>query len=69
MIPHTAHTIKHMPTLPEYAKAAVGDINIPDPIITPTIILTEAKRPIFRCNPTSVLSSFIAAVLRMIFFY
>lgn len=50
--PHTAHTVKQRPMLPEYFKAAVGDINIPDPIITPIIILTADKRPIFRFSPT-----------------
>lgn len=63
-MPQTAQTTRHMPTLPEYLRAAVGDINMPEPIITPTMILTEAKRPIFRFNPTSDCSSLIAAVFR-----
>lgn len=47
--------------LPEYLNAGVGDTNIPEPIITPMIILTAARRPIFRFNPTSDFSSLIAA--------
>lgn len=61
MTPQTAQITKHMPTLPEYFNAAVGDMKIPDPIITPIMILTAAKRPIFCFNPTLDFSSLIAA--------
>lgn len=59
IIPHTIHTTKQNPTLPEYFRAAVGDTKIPDPIITPIIMLTAAIRPIPRLSPTVVFSSFV----------
>lgn len=62
IMPQTAHTVKQSPILPEYLKAAVGDMNIPDPIITPIIILTADNRPIFRFNPTCSCFSSTAAI-------
>lgn len=59
--PHTVQITRHIPTLPEYLNAAVGDTKIPDPIITPTIIFTADNRPIFRFNPTLDFSALIAA--------
>lgn len=56
---------RHKPTLPEYSNADVGDIKIPEPIITPIMMLMEAKRPIFFFNPTSEFSSLIIAVQKM----
>lgn len=61
IIPHTVHITRHIPTLPEYLNAAVGDTKIPDPIITPTMIFTADNRPIFLCKPTLDFSSLIAA--------
>lgn len=55
---------RHNPMLPEYSNAAVGLTNIPDPIITPIIILTAAKRPMFCFNPTSEFSSLTAAIFQ-----
>lgn len=64
-MPHSAQMMRHKPTLPEYCNADVGDIKIPEPIITPMIMLMEAKRPMFFFNPTSEFSSLIAAVHKM----
>lgn len=64
MKPQTAHIIRHKPMLPEYFNASLGDTNIPDPIITPIIMLTAAKRPIFRCNPTPDFSSLTTAAIQ-----
>lgn len=64
MIPHRNQTVRQSPMLPEYFKAAVGDMNMPDPIMTPIMILTDDKRPMFRCSPTcSDFSSPAAAVV------
>lgn len=59
--PQIAQIVRQRPILPEYFSAAVGDTNIPDPIITPIIILTADKRPIFLFKPTFSLSSLVAA--------
>lgn len=52
-MPHAVHTIKHIPMLPEYFKAAVGLTKIPEPIMTLIITFTAAIRPMFRLSPPS----------------
>lgn len=63
-MPHSVQMTRHKPTLPEYSNAEVGDIKMPEPIITPMMIFIAAKSPIFCFNPTSV--SLTAAVNKMI---
>lgn len=51
--PHPAHTTKQSPKLPEYFNASVGDTKMPEPIITPMIMLMAPIRPMLRLRPTS----------------
>lgn len=62
IIPHAVQTIRQNPMLPEYRKAAVGDTNIPDPIITLIIILMAAKRPMPRLRPPAAPATFFIAL-------
>lgn len=56
--PQMAHTIKQNQILPEYRRAAVGETKMPEPIITPIMILVADIKPIPRFSPTGAFSSF-----------
>lgn len=49
--PDPAQTTRPNPTLPEYLRTAPGVRKIPEPIITPTIMLTAAISPIVLSGP------------------
>lgn len=67
MTPESAQIVRHRPTLPEYFRAPVGDTNIPDPIITPMIMLTADRRPMFRFKPTSPSLGFFSLIAAAFF--
>lgn len=54
----------HIPTEPECCNAEADDTNIPEPIITPRIMLTAEKSPssLFKRTPL-LASAFIDAVI------
>lgn len=57
--PQTAHITKAIPTEPASWSAEAGDMKIPDPIITPKIMLMAENNPnsLLSCIPSFFLAS------------
>jgi hypothetical protein len=68
IIPHTVHTIRHIPTEPECSRADPEETKIPEPIITAKIRLMAENRPSSRLSWTpSLVSAFGLAIVPKIY--
>lgn len=66
--PHSAHTSRDSPTLPEFISTPLGAIKIPLPTTVPIMKQTAGSRPILRLRWTSSLSFAVSATISVLDF-